>query len=1265
MFEITAHDLAQLDDKQLRDLVALLCEAQLRRRGYPTSAVTWGGDQNAKDGGLDVRVNLPDDKPIDGFIPRSSTGFQVKRQDMPPRTISDEMSPRGELREVIRELAAGGGAYIIVSSQGSTSDRALKNRIEAMADAAKEVAASISLDFYDRTRLATWVRDYAGLVIWVRDKIGRAVTGWQPYDAWAHPAGGIDSEYLLEGGVRVRGRAGGNSEDLSPRDGLQKIRRILGRPASVVRLVGLSGVGKTRFVQALFDERIGDDALDPALAVYTNMTDDPNPQPFSLASDFIADGTRAILIIDNCAPDLHGRLASVVKARASAISVLTVEYDIQDDLPEGTEAFELRTASIDLVEKLIRIRFRNLSQIDSRTAAEFSGGNARIAIALAETVERGETLAKLSDTQLFERLFVQRQGRDRSLLETAQACALVYSFNGEDVSESEEAELYRIAGLSRATAEEVYRDVAKLLRRELAQRRGKWRAILPHALANRLAATALENLPPAHIHKYLVDGAPERLTISFSRRLGYLNDSNEAIKIVREWLGPTGWIGEHVWNLNEFGKAIFRNSLPAAPESGLRALEANVPPHNHETPITTGEYVPQVLRSLAWDVALFERCLTLLEVLVVFGEGSAKEAAEIHSSLFAAFLSGTHATVEQRAAVIQRLLRSDNIDEQSLGIAALSSMLKCNDFSSNYDFQFGAHSRDYGYHPKNNELRHWYKTAFAVAEEVALTGNAAAKAVISNKFRGLWTQALLRDELEAIVPKFAAQGFWSDGWLAVKHTRFYDEKDKASGNYARLSKLEEILRPRDLIQQVRGRVLASDWYDFDEVESDDADHFRVAFAKRQDEAKALGSEVAADGPALHELIPDIVRRGSNNLMHFGMGLAQGAKDQKQFWQQIVRQFGEVPIKARGTGALCGFLLQLESDKSPLLDELLDAAVDNEPLAPFFPILQGLIVVTPRGMSRLNRSLQLGKAPIHMYDIPLARAVETVPAADIAAYLISLAEQPEGEPVAIHLLSMQFFGDRNEKRPHATEIVDAGRVILSHLNFDRGHRREDFSLQGVVEVCASGDRGYNVAKTLFANLKQAVAEHRSSGFDHDKLLNGLFKAQPRAGLEALLTGEEKAIKAGVNLIDQAARIRSNPVDGVSEATLLEWCAEDPRIRFPAAAAVVSAFILEDDKNPVADQNPVSWTPIASHLVYNAPEPLAVMRVLVGRVKNLAWRGVSSTLLQRGVTLLDLFDVRGDAGLAAFIGSQKIALQQQAREYLDLETDLDRDLYETFE
>ena len=105
MLEITSDDVARLDDGQLRAVVARLCEAEVRSRGLSASHVTWGGNQNAADGGIDVRVALPEATVIEGFVPRPATGFQVKAEDMPAGKITDEMRPNGAIRPSIQGLA--------------------------------------------------------------------------------------------------------------------------------------------------------------------------------------------------------------------------------------------------------------------------------------------------------------------------------------------------------------------------------------------------------------------------------------------------------------------------------------------------------------------------------------------------------------------------------------------------------------------------------------------------------------------------------------------------------------------------------------------------------------------------------------------------------------------------------------------------------------------------------------------------------------------------------------------------------------------------------------------------------------------------------------------------------------------------------------------------------------------------------------------------------------------------------------------------------
>jgi hypothetical protein len=173
LLDITGDDIAQLADAELRELIGLLCEADYRSAGLPTRGITWGGHQDARDGGLDVVVQSAMSPPTGSFVPRDTTGFQVKKPDMPKSEILKEMRPNRVLREEIRDLIQVNGAYIIISSSGSTTATALKSRVGAMTEAVADEAnhKNLHLEFFDRGRLATWVRSHPSLILWVRNKI--------------------------------------------------------------------------------------------------------------------------------------------------------------------------------------------------------------------------------------------------------------------------------------------------------------------------------------------------------------------------------------------------------------------------------------------------------------------------------------------------------------------------------------------------------------------------------------------------------------------------------------------------------------------------------------------------------------------------------------------------------------------------------------------------------------------------------------------------------------------------------------------------------------------------------------------------------------------------------------------------------------------------------------------------------------------------------------------------------------------------------------
>lgn len=501
IFEVTPAHIQALNDVDLRTLIGHLAEREVVAAGHSAAAVTYGGHQLAKDGGIDVRVALASGR-IKGFVPRLSTGYQAKAEDFSAAAIKSEMRPKGELRESIRDLGRSGGAYIIVSSKGSVSDSSLENRRKAMAEAiANEPDAKpIFLDFYDKRRLATWTNQHPGIIPWVRERVGQPLSGWRPFQDWSSSPENEDGQYLLDEGVRLVDPHQ-TGDGLTAEEGINRLRSILSEPKGVVRLVGLSGVGKTRLVQALFDDRVGAAPLDRHLAVYTDMGDNPDPVPGELLSRLQSNGQRCIFIVDNCGIELHRNLATRLSA-SNLISLITVEYDISDDDVENTDVFMLEPASKDVIERILNLRHPTLTNPEIRTIADFSEGNFRIALALANTSRSGQSLANLRDSELFNRLFRQKNEDDPALLRGAKICSLVYSFDVE-TSEGDKTELPLLAALAGQSVSEFHGHVAELKRRQLVQVRARWRALLPHALAHRLANLALEDLPPGDIQTFV------------------------------------------------------------------------------------------------------------------------------------------------------------------------------------------------------------------------------------------------------------------------------------------------------------------------------------------------------------------------------------------------------------------------------------------------------------------------------------------------------------------------------------------------------------------------------------------------------------------------------------------------------------------------------------------------------------------------------------------------------------------------------------------
>lgn len=438
-------------------------------------------------GGVDVRVDLPKLESTD-YIPKSSVIFQVKAENFGVSKIPGEMAPKGIIRDSIQELGKKKGAYIIACTRETLSDSSLKNRKKAMLECLTKhgLNKTIEYDFYDNRKIADWVEQHPAVLFWLRSTLNKPIVGWQPYAPWAYKENDIEAEYLLDDKVKVY--VPNNDEGLAITNAIEQIRSELRKNVSI-RIVGLSGVGKTRLVQALFDKRIGKDSLNSENVIYTDLADDPTPQPSSMTEALIATGSDCVLIVDNCGSDTHTRLTEIVKKPNSYIRLITIEYDIRDDLPEDTLCYRLEGSSESVIKQLLRLKYPNLSDSDIDKITEFSDGNARLAFALASSSETKGELAQLKDEDLFRRMFQQKYVENDGLLRTAEVASLLYSFDFKDITNT--SELALLAKLADLSIPEFSRNVFELKKRGLVQERGQWRAVLPHGISNRLALRAV------------------------------------------------------------------------------------------------------------------------------------------------------------------------------------------------------------------------------------------------------------------------------------------------------------------------------------------------------------------------------------------------------------------------------------------------------------------------------------------------------------------------------------------------------------------------------------------------------------------------------------------------------------------------------------------------------------------------------------------------------------------------------------------------------
>lgn len=1217
-FEVTKDMVSRLDDVALRELLSRLLEAEARQRGISQAAIAVGGNQTEADGGVDASIVWSDGPDPHGWLPRRTIFFQSKAESMAPAKLANEMRPKGIARPIFAQLASAGGAYIIFSTD-NPSHLHEQDRLTAMRAALSDVqnGDAIELVFVGADRIARWVNSHIGVAMWVLEEAGHARGGWRPYGSWS--AEGAESRpYLID----EEHRAAVGDDDTDMTDAIRAMRAALSAPGGAVRLLGLSGMGKTRLAEALFDEAIDPPSTLPRnRAIYGDAGLDLALSPALLTERIAASGVEAIIVVDNCSDIVHGQLTELVRRTGNA-SLLTIDYDASGEKTEGLVVV-LGENSEEVLKALLKQRFPNLKDRERERLATFSGGNARVALKVAEAGDDGEVdLSKLQDNELVDRLF--RTGRrkdDPALRAAADAASLVTAFYVEE-GRGHAAEHPVLADIAELSVRKFFAGIATLLDWGVVQKRGPQRAVMPPPLANMLAAPAIRK----HDAAVLIDhfkGGPPRLFSSFARRIGHLHNEPQAVTIAERLYADGGPLGDPTDLPSQLVEA-FINAAPASPGAALRAIERALYGPDADrllAPTKDRKALAELLVSIAHDPELFDRAI---DVLAAFAKDDPdKGDNSVKSLLLERFwprASRTMASLEMRMDTIDRMTIDPDPRLRLLGVEALGQALSTNQMGSSLRTEFGARSRTSEWRP-DGDYRPWFETVYARLEAIANGPDPVlaeqARSHVARHFRahldaGLSAMAI--PGLRAV----AGNRYFERGWRAVNDALHFQERPdrKAKPDRRRvdaktldeLKLIERELRPRKIGDLFETFTLGKSW-----------SHWHPSGREKNPQrniprlSRAIGICVGRAGmdPAPFLARATVVTEG-NSIWHFMAGLASVSDKADDLWKQAYILFADDP--AQRSVALLGGILEGANRRRPeWVQAQLDTVADDPVLRDHIVTLHYAAPFDEAAVNRFTKALADGHVPLSRFSsIANGGVSKTIPGPALADYLRQLYARDEGVDPALDILHMRIYGDRGDKVPLDPALIAFGRDALTDPRaFKSEDNQSDHEVGEIGKAVLADNDDPELTRRIVLAMREASGEHYVSSSDYGELAALLTTRHPKVVFEEIAENpKSNGLLARFlgPLASNDSDSEDDPEEGIDAA--MEWVAVAPQERATRLAGVVRYAV--NDK----ETGKLRWSKIALKLIAAAPDPLPILNAFVNRFgSGAAWGPISLRFVRR--------------------------------------------------
>ena len=298
------------------------------------------------------------------------------------------------------------------------------------------------------------------------------------------------------------------------------------RSERVVRLVGLSGLGKTRLALEVFrpPERSAEDFDQQSLSDQVAYVDAEiaGSDVFRAIQSWRQNSVRGVVVVDNCDKALHNKLEAQIKHQDSHLGLLTIGPDPEPDTSSGdlSPLVQLHPVDDKVIEEILKHDYSALPKGDLEfIIKELARGFPQMAVLIAEARLQKRD-GRNSHDILLRKLLGAPPDAQSPAFEVISHCALFEHLGIVDATSSEYKWVAKFAGIN---PDHFFEHVSRFQERGILSKHGHFVQVRPKPLAMQLAADWWSRCSPERALRLLEGDIPERLAAALCERVRILD----------------------------------------------------------------------------------------------------------------------------------------------------------------------------------------------------------------------------------------------------------------------------------------------------------------------------------------------------------------------------------------------------------------------------------------------------------------------------------------------------------------------------------------------------------------------------------------------------------------------------------------------------------------------------------------------------------------------------------------------------------------------